>query len=478
MEISSVRPSPLEAPDPPPSAAPARIGGPAVGALGVLALALGTLQTVVDPARPMLERELGVDSAAAALIASTLLITGAIVAPIAGKLGDRYGGKRVLLVLMVLVSAGGVLSSLAPNLPVLLAGQTLQGAMVGALPLSFILVRKNFPKGQTQVAIGVVTALFTAGGIVGTLVAGPLAEGLSWHWIFAAPTIVIIVATAIVSRLMPDDAPSEQDTTIDWLGVALLSGTLLALMLGLLVVTGGGVPPLAVGGIVVVVAALAVAWVAVERRAVSPMVELRMLAAPAMWSASVLTIAIAAIGAMLQTFIPKLFEVSAEGYGFGLSTTEIGLLLLPASVAGVLAGSVGGLAVQRFGTRAVITVSAIATAGVLIALALLHDAVWQVAVLRTLAAFAGALATTALLANTATAVAAKDTGIATSLLVVIRLIGAVLGSQIAGSVLAAGLDPVSGQPAESAFVAGFVVAGVAAALSLIVVRYMKKGNQA
>jgi MFS family permease len=471
MTIALDSPAPVERP------ATARIGGPAIGALGTLALALGTLQTVVDPARPLLERELGVDSAAAALIASTLLITGAIVAPIAGKLGDRYGGKRVLLVLMALVSAGGVVSSLAPNLPVLLVGQTLQGAMVGALPLSFILVRKNFPKGQTQVAIGVVSALFTAGGIVGTLVAGPLAEGLSWHWIFAAPTIVIVTATAVVSRLMPNDPPSEQGTTIDWAGVALLSATLVALMLGLLVVTGGGVPPLAVGGIVLVVAALAAAWVAVERRAVSPMVELRMLTAPAMWSAAVLTTAIAAISAMLQTYVPKLFEVSGAGYGLGLDTTDIGLFMMPASIAGVLAGSVGGLAVQRYGARAVATTGAVATAAILVAVAALHDTVWQLVVARALAAFVGGLITTALLASTATAVAAKDTGIATSLLVVIRLIGAVAGGQAAGSVLDAGNDPASGIPAESAFVTGFLVAALVAALSLLVVRHLKKEVQ-
>ncbi|GAA4722785.1 Major Facilitator Superfamily protein [Promicromonospora umidemergens] len=454
------------------------MGGPAIGALGVLALALGTLQTVVDPARPMLERELGIDSAGAALIVSTLLITGAIVAPIAGKLGDRYGGKRVLLVLMALVSAGGAVSSLAPNLPVLLVGQMLQGAMVGALPLSFILVRKHLPPGQTQVAIGVVSALFTAGGAIGTLIAGPLAEGLSWNWIFAAPTIVIVAATAVVSRLMPNDPPSEQDTAIDWLGVALLSATLLALMLGLLMVTDGSMPPLAVGGVVAVVAALAAAWVAVERRAVSPMVELRMLAAPAMWSASVLTVAIAAISAMLQTVIPKMFGVAGDGYGFGLSTTEIGLLMMPATIAGVVAGSVGGLAVQRYGARVVVTASVVVTAGALLALALLHDASWQLVVVRALAAFAGSLATTALLASTAVAVAAADTGIATSLLVVVRLVGAVLGGQIAGSVLAAGIDPASGEPAESAFVTGFVVAGLVAVLSLLVVRHLKKGAEA
>lgn len=464
----------------------ARIGVPAISALGVLALALGTLQTVVDPARPLLERELGVGPAEGALISNTLLVTGAVVAPVAGKLGDRYGGKRVLLALMALVSAGGLLSSLAPGLPMLLVGQVLQGAMVGALPLSFILVRKYLPTGRTQVAIGVVSALFTAGGIVGTLAAGPLAEGLSWHWIFAAPTIVIIAATAVVTRLMPDDSTDRTDTAIDWPGVALLSATLLALMLGLVLVTGGGVPPLAVGGIVAVVAALAAAWVAVERRATSPMVDLRMLAAPAMWSASVLTVTVAAASGMLLVLIPKLFDVPGASYGFGASTSVIGLLLLPGTIAGVVAGAVGGLAVQRFGPRAVVATGAVAIAGTLLTLALVHDAAWQPSVARALTAFAAGLITTALLAHTATAVEAKDTGIATSLLVVTRVVGVSLGAQAAGSILAAGIDPASGQPAESTFVTGFVAAGLLAALSLLVVRHLQshtkshteKGTQA
>lgn len=451
----------------------ARIGRTAIGALGVLALALGTLQTVVDPARPMLERELGIDSSGAALIVSTLLITGAVVAPIAGKLGDRYGGRRVLLVLMAMVALGGVVSSSAPNLPVLLVGQMLQGAMVGALPLSFILVRKHLPPGQTQVAIGVVSALFTAGGIAGTAVAGPLAEGLSWHWIFGAPTAVIIVATVVVLRTMPDDTPSERGTAIDWPGVVLLSATLLALMLALMVVTGGGMPPLVVGGVVLGVAALAVVWVAVERRAASPMVELRMLTAPALWSAALITAAVAAISSVLQTLVPKMFEVSGTGYGFALGTSEIGLLMLPASIAGVVAGAVGGLAVQRYGPRAVVAAGSAVTAGALLTLALVHDEAWQLVVLRAVVAFAGSLITTALLASTATAVAAADTGIVTSLLVVIRLVGAVVGAQLAGSVLTVGIDPVSDQPAEPAFIAGFVVAGLVAAASLFVVRYLK-----
>src|SRR3954451_21500255 len=106
---------------------PVRIGRLSIGALGILALALGTLQSVVEPALPLLQRELGVSPGEGALIGNALLVTGAVVTPVAGKLGDRYGGKRVLVRLMAVVSAGGLLAAVAPNLPVLLLGQVLQG---------------------------------------------------------------------------------------------------------------------------------------------------------------------------------------------------------------------------------------------------------------------------------------------------------------------------------------------------------------
>ncbi|OMI36662.1 MFS transporter [Streptomyces sparsogenes] len=457
---------------------PVRIGRLSIGALGILALALGTLQSVVEPALPLLQRELGVSPAEGALVGNTLLVTGAVVAPVAGKLGDRYGGKRVLVRLMAVVSAGGLLAGLAPNLPVLLLGQVLQGVMVGALPLSFILVRKHLPSGESRLAIGVVMALFTGGGMVGTLFAGPIAEGLSWHWMFALPTIAIIATTLVLTRLMPHDPPSPSDHGIDWPGMVLLSGTLLTFMFGLVKTTGAGLPPLAVGAIAVAVAALTTGWVVVERRAASPMVDLGMLAKPAMWHSCVLTLVITAGFGMVAFLLPQLFAVSADGYGFAADTTEIGLFLLPGAVAGAVSDSVGGIAARRFGLRAVLIVGAVVTAGTMVALVSLHTAEWQLVLAKVLAAIGAGLGTTALLTRTATAVGTRDTGIATGLLVVTRVIGVAVGSQVAGAILDAGADSTTGRPAESAFVTGFAVAGLVAALSLLVVRFTKKGTQA
>lgn len=457
-------------------APPVRIGKAAVWALGMLAVATGALESVVTPTLPLLQRDLDMSPAEGALLSIVLLITGALVTPIAGKFGDRYGGKRVLIRLMAVVSAGGLVSALAPNLPVLLLGQVLQGAMVGALPLSFILVRKHLPAGESKVAIGVVSGLFVGGTMAGTLSAGPVAEGLSRHWMFALPTIAVIGTTILVNRLMPHDPPGRSDDAgVDWPGLVLLSGTLVTLMLVLAVAPDIASQPLVLGALIVVLAAFVTGWVAVERRAASPMIDLRMLARPAIWKSCVLTFVICLGTSMAVYLVPQLFDVPAGEYGFGASATEIGFFLLPGAVAASLAGPIGGIGARRFGSRAVVTTGIVLMAAALIVLAAVHSEVWHLVIGKMMISLANGLCVTAMVTSTATSVDRSDTGIATSLVLVTRVLGYAVGAQVGGAVLTAGTPSGSDVPAESAFVTGFVIAGAVTALSLLVARTMSKG---
>ncbi|WP_069883849.1 MFS transporter [Streptomyces luteocolor] len=457
-------------------APPVRIGKAAVGALGMLAVATGALESVVTPTLPLLQRELDMSPAEGALLSIVLLITGALVTPVAGKLGDRYGGKRVLIRLMAVVCAGGLVSSVAPNLPVLLLGQILQGAMVGALPLSFILVRKHLPAGESKVAIGVVSGLFVGGGMAGTLSAGPVAEGLSRHWMFALPTIAVIGATLLVNRLMPHDPPGRSDGTgIDWPGLLLLSGTLITLMLVLALAPDVAAQPLVLVALVVVLAAFATGWIAVERRAASPMVDLGMLARPAVWKSCVLTFVICVGTSVAVYLIPQLFAVDSDAYGFGASATAIGFFLLPGAVAASLAGPIGGVGARRLGSRAVVTAGIVLMVTALIALAAVHTEIWHLVVGKAAIALANGLCVTAMVTSTATSVDQSDTGIATSLVLVTRVLGYAVGAQLSGALLTAATPSGSDVPAESAFVTGFVIAGAVTALSLLVTRTMSKG---
>ncbi|MFE5813843.1 MFS transporter [Streptomyces sp. NPDC056479] len=457
-------------------APPLRIRKAAVGALGMLAVATGALESVVTPTLPLLQRELDMSPAEGALLSIVLLITGALVTPVAGKLGDRYGGKRILIRLMAVVCAGGLVSALAPNLPVLLLGQVLQGAMVGALPLSFILVRSHLPAGESKVAIGVVSGLFVGGGMAGTLSAGPVAEGLSRHWMFALPTMAVIGSTLLVNRLMPHDPPGRSDDAgVDWPGLVLLSGTLVTLMLVLALAPDLGSQPLVLGALIVVLAAFVTGWTAVERRAASPMVDLRMLARPAVWKSCVLTFVICVGTSVAVYLVPQLFAVPADAYGFGAGATEIGFYLLPGAVAASLAGPISGIWARRYGSRAVVTAGIFIMAAALIALAAAHTEIWHLVIGKVMISLANGLCVTAMVTSTATSVDQGDTGIATSLVLVTRVVGFAVGVQVSGAILTAGTPSGSDVPAESAFVTGFVIAGAVTALSLLVARTMSKG---
>lgn len=458
-------------------APPVRIGKAAVWALGLLALATGALESVVTPTLPLLQRELDMSPSEGSLLSIVLLITGALVTPLAGKFGDRYGGKRVLVLLMAVVSAGGLVSALAPNLPVLLLGQVLQGAMVGALPLSFIVVRKHLSAGESKVAIGVVSGLFVGGGMAGTLAAGPVAEGLSRHWMFALPTFAVIGATVLLNRLMPADPPGRSDGSgVDWPGLLLLSGTLVTLMLVLAIAPEiGSQQPLVLGALLVVLAAFVTGWVAVERRAASPMVDLSLLARPTMWKACVLTFVICVGTSMAIYLIPQMLAVPTRAYGFGASATETGFILLPAAVAASLAGPLSGVGERRFGSRAVVVTGLVIMGVALIALAAMHSQVWHIVVGKVMISLANGLCVTAMVTSIATSVHQSDTGIATSLVLVTRVIGLAVGAQLGGALLTASTPSGSKVPAESAFVTGFVIAAAITALSLLVTRTMSKG---
>ncbi|MFF9761566.1 MFS transporter [Streptomyces caelestis] len=454
----------------------APVGKAAVAALGLLALSTGALESVVTPTLPLLQRELDMSPAEGALLSIVLLVTGALVTPLAGRFGDRYGGKRILVRLMAVVCAGGLVSALAPNLPVLLLGQVLQGAMVGALPLSFVVVRAHLPAGASKVAIGTVGGLFVGGGTVGMLAAGPVAEELSRHWMFALPTIAVIGATLLVNRLMPDDPPGRPDGAgIDWPGLLLLSGTLVTLMLALALAPDLASRPLVLCALVVALAAFVTGWVAVERRAAAPMIDPRMLARPEMWKSCVLTFVICAGTSMAVYLVPQLFDETGDGYGFGAGATEIGFFLLPGAVAASLAGPLGGIGDRRFGSRAVVTTGVVVMAASLLALAAVHTEVWHLVVGKALIALANGLCVTAMMTSTATSVDRSATGVATGLILVTRVLGYAVGGQLGGALLTAKTPSGSDVAAESAYVTGFLIAGAVTASALLVTRTMSKG---
>ncbi|GHH33260.1 MFS transporter [Lentzea cavernae] len=421
--------------------------------LAALAVTIGALESIPFPALPLLQRELGLDPAQAGLLSTTLIITSAITMPIVAKIADDRGGRRTLLVLTWCIVAGAVLSAFATTFPAILLGQFLQGLGGGVLPVSFVVARQPFSE-STPVAVGVLTGLFTVGTGLGVLVAGPLADALSRQWMFLLPALVV-AAVALVAPFALPGARNVRRARLDWLGGLLLALALASLMLALFLAPQG---LLAAAALLVVALASGAGWVAVERRAEHPLIDLGVLRARGVWTASITAGALGASYSATYFLVPQLLS------GFGATATEISLHLFPTVAVAVVVGPLSGLFVRRAGVRVAMVVGLALTASGTLFLAGWHDVPWQIAagMLVTLGLGVGT-ASTATYTAVIASVGEQDTGVAAATCGIARAIGAALGVQVAAALLTAGVS----------FQLGFLLAAAVVLAPLVLQRKIR-----
>jgi MFS family permease len=197
-------------------------------ALGAIAYAL--LQSMVAPALLTIQHDLSTTTAGAAWILSAYLISASVITPIAGRLGDMFGKKRVLVLMLFVLAVGTALAGLASSIGLLIVARVIQGAGGTIFPLSFAIIRDEFPAERVPHGIAMISAILGIGGGLGIVLAGPIVEHFSYHWLFWFPLIAVVGATFGTQLFVPE-SPVRSPGRIDWTGAALLSGWLVALLL-------------------------------------------------------------------------------------------------------------------------------------------------------------------------------------------------------------------------------------------------------
>ena len=134
--------------------------------LAVLAVggsAYAMLQSLVVPALPTLQEDLNTTPTGVAWIFTTYLLAASIATPIAGRLGDMFGKKRTLLVVLVFLAGGTALAGLATTLPVMIVARVVQGLGGAIFPLSFGIIRDEFPRERVASGIALISGLLGIG---------------------------------------------------------------------------------------------------------------------------------------------------------------------------------------------------------------------------------------------------------------------------------------------------------------------------
>jgi predicted MFS family arabinose efflux permease len=289
--------------------------------------------------------------------------------------------------------------------------------------------------------------------------------------------MIILVISAVAARIVVPESRVRSAGRVSWLGAVLLSGWLVALMLAVSEAPSWGWGSAKVIALVVLAVVLAVAWVMVESRSAQPLVDMRMMRIPAVWTTNLVALLLGIGMYAAFAFLPQYLETpSSAGYGFGSTITQAGLILLPASVAMFIFGSLSGRVSSRFGARQVLIAgTAIGIAPfVLLTVARGHE--WEILIAMALQGIGFGLAYAAMSNLVVQAVPAEQTGVASGMNANIRTIGGSLGAAVMSSIVTATAHH-GGLPQDAGYTHGFLaltIAAAAAAAAAVLVPHLRQ----
>ncbi|WP_432825670.1 MFS transporter [Dactylosporangium sp. CA-092794] len=325
--------------------------------LALAGLAASYLLVVLDVAMTNLaglaiRAGLNLSAAELTLVASGYLVSFAGLLLLGGRLSDVLGGRRMYLIGMAVYLAATVFCALAVSGPMLIAGRIGQGIGASLLvpaALALALAMSATPEQRTRV-IGLWGAAAGIGGVLGVALGGVVTEALGWEWVFWAPVPIAALAAVIVVRAVP--AVRGRPDRFDLPGAMTITGGISAIAFGVIYAAESGRNRLTALVVVGVGVALLVAFVAIERRTVHPLVPLELFRRGPVMMASIIVLLVGATFGSMFFFLP-LFLQQVRGLDAGtagLTQAPVGLsMIVGSALSPLLAGRLGSSRACSFG---------------------------------------------------------------------------------------------------------------------------------
>ena len=410
----------------------------------MLSLFLASMEsTVVATAMPTIVGQLG-GLEHYSWVFSAFMLASTTTVPLYGKLSDLYGRRNIYLAAMALFLVGSILCGQAQNMTQLIFARSVQGIGAGGIaPLAFILIGEMFTLEQRAKMQGFFSGVWGVSSIAGPLLGGFIVDQLSWHWVFFVNIIPGLLAAGLVSFAWIDQPRNHARPAIDYAGAALLTSSIVILLVGLMDL-GTAFSWLLIG--IAVVLFVLLLWV--ESRASDPILPISLFRQDRLF-ATTIAHGIFSGWALFGTisYIP-LFVQSV----IGTSATQAGLTITPLLLGWVMASIIGTRLLLRTGyyKLAITGTSLLFVGAVLLATVNMNTSQTLLMIYITIMGIGMGLAIPSFLIAVQTTVERRQLGTATSTIQFSRSIGgtlgvsamgAALGMRLASNLSASGLDP-------------------------------------
>ncbi|UFS58791.1 MFS transporter [Subtercola endophyticus] len=432
-------------------------------------------QVMVYTAIPTLMGVFNIDTATISWVITVFLLVGAATAAISGRLGDIYGRKKILIIMMAISAAGSVISVVFGNFEGILIGRALQGTSAALFPLLVGIAREVVPAPRVPVLIAITTGTASIAGSVGALVAGVLLDLGDWRVMFLASGVLALCALAAATGLPRSIVTPFERTRFDIVGAVVLAPAVAAILFAFNS-SRSGMTPFAIVLIVIGLALIAF-WIVWELRIKNPMFNLRLFKQRALTLVLVTTafigLGVFGAGALLNPILMQ--GKTSMPVGLGLTPTVAGLYGLVTGIIGFILSPIGGKVAAKYGAKITlaigIIVALIGFAGFLVAV---HNL--PLAVIATIFTGVGTSLILVGLPNLIVEVVPpQNTGEAIGIVYqVARTLFSAVGTTVVGILLASSVVPGTTAPTYSAWATVLAYIGATALLALVVTLFIRK----
>ncbi|RRR68341.1 MAG: MFS transporter [Candidatus Viridilinea halotolerans] len=317
--------------------------------IGVFMAALDS--AVMAPAVPALKATFGVGNSQIGMLTIIFSLFTLMSTTLMASLGDRYGRRPVFLLNVLGFGLGSLLIALAPSYWWLLVGRAVQGFSSGGVtPIASAMIGDAFPREERGKALGMFGATFGMAFLLGPLVASFILVMLSWHWIFLLNIPVSILVFWMGLSRLPAKQHVENLAPLDWGGVLLVTLVLTGLVLGINRVLDDALGFLVWPWLLLLALIGLAGLIAVERKAVMPVVPLNLFAQPQL----ALTYTLCAGSGFGMGSVLFISTVAVEGTG--AAPDRAGLMLIPLVLASTVGSMLFGQLLNRLGARLVMLI--------------------------------------------------------------------------------------------------------------------------
>ena len=410
-------------------------------------------ETMLLPAIPEIIDDFDISYGTAAWIFSAYLIVAAVMTPVAGRLSDLYGKKKVLLSLLVIYITGLTAGGFADNITFLLISRIIQGVGLAAVPAAFSLLRDTFPPAKLSIAVGVFGSAYSAGSVVGLLVGASIIQTFGWHATFLAIIPFAILVTLLIAKVVKEyEVPNQSNNSkiqgeasqkkgkpfsIDIKGIVALSITISSFLIALTIIQIGvnNENILQIAGAFIISAIALSIFVIIERRAMPPFVNLRLLRDKILLPSFILLISTGISMFMIYPTIVQLVRSPAP-LGFGGDSIDAANVQLPFMISFLVFASVTPFIINKIGSTKPIIIGGIISLFGTFGLLMFHATELIVSVNLAIVAIGLSLTMTATWNIIVSSSPKEFTGISVGIGALLLFIGMAIGPALAGVYMA------------------------------------------